>query len=189
MPEVGDHYIRAEILLTRGDEMARGHVVARSCDANKNVISRAHVNAILNTRMYWVEFTGDKVTELTTNTIAESMNVQCDAYGSENLHLEVLIDYHEENNTIFLTEQQTSIQGRPVTHKTTADWQICCQWKDSSTSWEKLSNLKESHPVYIAEFAVVQEIDRKPTFNWWVSTCLRKEIRLLPASECGRLDI
>ena len=28
--EVGDHYIGAEILLPRRDQMARGHVVARS---------------------------------------------------------------------------------------------------------------------------------------------------------------
>ena len=34
MPEVGDHYMGAEILLPRGDQMARGHVVARSHDAN-----------------------------------------------------------------------------------------------------------------------------------------------------------
>ena len=27
MPEVGDHYIGAEMLLPRGDEMTRGHVV------------------------------------------------------------------------------------------------------------------------------------------------------------------
>ena len=38
MPEVGDLYIGAEILLPRGDQMARGHVVARSRDTNGNVM-------------------------------------------------------------------------------------------------------------------------------------------------------
>ena len=34
MPEVGDHYMGAEILLPRGNQMARGHKVVRShkCD-------------------------------------------------------------------------------------------------------------------------------------------------------------
>ena len=41
MPEVENHYIGAEILLLRGVEMARGHVVAWSCDANENVMGRA----------------------------------------------------------------------------------------------------------------------------------------------------
>ena len=34
MPEVGDHYNGLEILLPRGDEMARGKVVAWSHDDN-----------------------------------------------------------------------------------------------------------------------------------------------------------
>ena len=40
MPEVGDHNIGAEILLPRGDEMAKGHVVALSHYANGNVMGR-----------------------------------------------------------------------------------------------------------------------------------------------------
>ena len=63
MPEVGDYYTGIEILLPRGDEMARGHVVARSKDANGNVMGRSHTNPILDTRMYQVEFAGGKVIE------------------------------------------------------------------------------------------------------------------------------
>ena len=72
MPEVGDHYIGAEILLPRGDQIARGHVGARSQDASGNMRGRSHTNPILDTQMYQVEFTGCEVTELTTNVIAES---------------------------------------------------------------------------------------------------------------------
>ena len=52
MPEVSDHYIGAEILLPRGDQMARGHVMARSRDARGKVMGRFHTNPILDTRMY-----------------------------------------------------------------------------------------------------------------------------------------
>ena len=55
-----------------------------------------------------------------------------------------------------------------------AGWQICCQCKDRFTSWEKLSDLKESHPVLTAEFAVVHGIDHEPAFNWWVRHMLKK---------------
>ena len=48
--KVGDHYSRAEMLLPRQDEMARGHVVVHSHDASGNVISRAHANSILDIR-------------------------------------------------------------------------------------------------------------------------------------------
>ena len=41
MPEVGHHYIGAEILVPEGDEMVRGHIVTCSHDANGNMMSRA----------------------------------------------------------------------------------------------------------------------------------------------------
>ena len=50
-----DHYIEAEILLLRGGEMARGHVIAQSCDANGNIMGRVHTNPILDTRTYQVD--------------------------------------------------------------------------------------------------------------------------------------
>ena len=53
------------------DKMARGHVVAQSCDANGNVICRVHANPILDTGMHQVEFALGKVTEHTANIIAE----------------------------------------------------------------------------------------------------------------------
>ena len=99
-PEVSDHYIGSEILLPRGDEMARGHVIAWSNNARRNIVARAHMNPILETRMYQVEFAGGYVKELTTNVIAESMYIQCDADRNKYLLLDTLVDYHKGNETI-----------------------------------------------------------------------------------------
>ena len=76
-PEVRDHYIGAEILLPRGDQMVRCHVVARSQDVNGNVMERSHENPVLDIRTYQ----GGKVTEITANVIAKSMHAQCNADG------------------------------------------------------------------------------------------------------------
>ena len=65
--------------------MARGHVVAWSLDANGNVMGRAHTNLILDIRVYQIWFAGGEITEFTTNVIAESMYIQCDADGMEYL--------------------------------------------------------------------------------------------------------
>ena len=62
------------------------------------------MNPILDIRMYQVEFAVDKVTELPTDIIAESMCTQCNADGNEYLLLEELIDYCRDNKAIFLTE-------------------------------------------------------------------------------------
>ena len=154
MSEVGDHFIGAEIMLPRGDQMARSHVVAQSCNANGNIIERAHWNPKLDTKTYQVEFTGGKVAEFMANVIAESMYAQCNADGNEYLLIDILVDYCKDNKVIYLTYQLTTVQGIPVICKTTPGWQICCQWKDGSTSWEKLSKLKESYLLQTAEFAV-----------------------------------
>jgi hypothetical protein len=53
-------------------------------------------------------------------------------------------------------------------------WQLCYQWKDGSISWKQLSDLKESHHIQTAEYAVAQGIDHEPAFNWWVSHVLKK---------------
>ena len=129
--------------------------------------------------MYQVEFAGGKVTKLTTNVIAESMYAKCDADRNEYLLQDVLDDYHKDNKAVSQTEQQTSIWGRPVNHKTTAGWQICCQLKDGPTSWEQLSEVKKSHPVQTVEFAVTQGIYHKLAFNWWVKHVLKKIDRII----------
>ena len=119
--------------------MARGHVVARSRDSNGNVMERSHTNPILNTRIYQEEFAGGEVTKLTANVIAESMYAQCDLEGNEYLLLDALVDDYRDNKAISLLDQQITVWGIPVTCKATAGWQNCCQWKDGSTSWMKLS--------------------------------------------------
>ncbi len=40
-------------------------------------------------------------------------------------------------------------------------------------TWESLKDLKESQPLEMAEYAVMQGIDHKPAFNWWVTQVLR----------------
>ena len=73
MSEVGDCYIGADILLHKGDKMARDYEVVQSCNTIGNIIGRAHTNLILDTRMYQAEFSGGEVMELTTNVTAKSM--------------------------------------------------------------------------------------------------------------------
>jgi hypothetical protein len=55
---------------------------------------------------------------------------------------------------------------------------ICVQWKDGSTSWQSLKDLKEAYPIAVAEYAVAQGIDDEPAFNWWVPhvLCKREQI-------------
>ena len=54
---------------------------------------RTYINPFLDSSTYQVECTGGKVTELTTNVIAESIYTKCNADGNEYLDLDVLVVY------------------------------------------------------------------------------------------------
>ena len=65
--------------------------------------------------------------------------------------------------------------GKAIPKRTTKGWKMCVKWKDQSTSWVDLRDLKESNPIETAEYAVANEIDHLPDFAWWVRQPLKKK--------------
>jgi hypothetical protein len=65
--------------------------------------------------------------------------------------------------------------------QTTKGWSMCLEWKDGSTSWERLADLKESNPVEIADYAVTHGSESKPVFAWWVPFTLKHQSRIIAA--------
>ena len=62
---------------------------------------------------------------------------------------------------------------------TTKGWKLLCSWKDGSSSWVPLKDLKESNPIEVAEYAVANKISEEPAFIWWVRSFLRKRDRII----------
>ncbi len=181
-PDVGNNYIGVDLLFPKGGLMTKGHITARKRDADGNPKGCANPNPILHTREYTVTFDDGDVTDLSANLIAESMYAQCDSDGNQYVLLDSLID-HQRLDTALRLSDQTTVRNDSQTYqkRNTVGWQICCQWKDSLSSWEKLFDLKESHPLETAKYAVTMGIDHKPAFNWWVPHVLRKRDRIISA--------
>jgi hypothetical protein len=79
-----------------------------------------------------------------------------------------------------LPDQKTvCANGKTYLKCSTIGWQLCCQWKNGSMSWENLANLKESHLIETAKYAKILGIDHEPAFNWWVPHILRKKDRII----------
>jgi hypothetical protein len=57
-------------------------------------------------------------------------------------------------------------------------WYLQVLWKDGTTSWELLKNLKESNPIEIVDYAVANRIDQEAAFAWWVPYTLCKRNRI-----------
>jgi hypothetical protein len=181
-PEAHDNYVGIELLLPKRGTMSRGCVTTWKRDADGNPKGRANENPILDTREYTVIFKDGDVTELTVNLIAESMYAQCDPDGNQYVLLDSIIDHRCLDTALRLSDQTVvHSNNRTYAKHNTIGWQLCCQWRDGSSSWEKLSDLKESHPIETAEYAVAMGIDHEPAFNWWVPHVLKKRDRIISA--------
>eukprot|EP00804_Cyclotella_cryptica_P029418 CCRYP_013348-RA/>CCRYP_013348-RA protein AED:0.42 eAED:0.42 QI:0/0/0/1/0/0.5/2/0/176 len=129
--------------------------------------------------IYEVRFPDGRTEELAANVIAEAVYAQCDADGNQYVLLDAIVDYRKDPSAAVAgtTRFRSSMK---IVKRSTRGWELCCEWKDGSTSWQKLSDLKESHPLQVAEFAFAAQIADEPAFNWWVSWVLRRGTGLSP---------
>ena len=73
----------------------------------------------------------------------------------------------------------TTSSGVKRRRETTTGWELLVQWKDGSTNWIVLKDLKASYPVQIAEYAAQAKISEEPAFAWWVPFTLKKRNRII----------
>ena len=90
-----------------------------------------------------------------------------------------IIDY--QTNGTKLKQQDALIKTKMGTKRrreTTKGWELLIEWKDASTNWVSLKDIKESYPVQVTEFALATRISMEPTFAWWVPFVLKKRNRI-----------
>ena len=172
--ELNDQYLNVDLMLPRGGNEARGRVTARAQDSDGNPMGLDNPNPILDSRQYIVEFQDGTEAELTANAIAQSMYAQCDPDGNHNLMLDSIVDFRRITTALCYAGQTFVKNGRSYKRISTKGWQLYCQWKDRSTSWKKLDDLKESYPVEVAEYVISQDLQSEPAFKWWVPHIIKK---------------
>jgi hypothetical protein len=176
----GDFLVNSEVLLPVGNSQELARVLRRKRDANGQVVGSAHPNPELDSRVYQVHFPDGRTEELAANVIAEAVYAQCDADGNQYVLLDAIVDYHKDPSVAVARNDQVMIvDGKKIVKRSTRGWELCCEWRDCSTSWQKLSDLKESLPLQVAEFAFAAQIADEPAFNWWVSWVLKKRDRII----------
>ena len=85
-----------------------------------------------------------------------------------------LLDHKTDGHALSVADQDVVVRRRSSKRKTTKGWHLCVQWKDLKTAWERLSELKESHPIEFSEYSLAQGIIHEPDLNWWVTHVLEK---------------
>jgi hypothetical protein len=178
-----DKLINAEVQLQLGDDVTSATVKQRALGPDGTVVGTYDDNPIMNSIVYEVEFPDGQVKEYSANIIAESMLTQVDSEGFTLTLMEGIIDYRKDAATAVTREDMYVVtrRGQKRLRKTTTGWKLLVKWKDQSESWIHLKDMKESHPVEVAEFAKARGIADEPAFVWWVPYTLRKRDVILSA--------
>ena len=162
-PEVADSYVGAQVNLPIRGTTFKGTVRCCARDTNGNLQGKADINPILDTRTYEVEFPDGCTAEVSANVISEHMFTQCNPDGNQYLLLNSIIDHKVDDTTITDMDRYIHVNGRKHHRKTTRGVRLCVSWKNGTTTWERLVDLKQSYPLALAEYAISQGIDRIPT--------------------------
>ena len=177
-----DPYVGMEMAISRGAEGELVHATVRKRvrDEDGTPVGVAHSNPLLDSRKYEVEYVDGHVEELTANLIAENLIAQVDEEGRRQMMLSAIIDHRTSSDAI-PQSQGTYMNPYGVKRRkmTTRGWELLVEWRDGSSDWVALKDLKDSYPVELAVYATEQKIVDEPAFAWWVPYTIRKQKRIL----------
>lgn len=191
-----DEYIGAEVVIPGKDGVpVLTKVKSRKRDSNGNPVGISNPNPILDSRIYELEFPDGRIEEYAVNVIAENLFNQADDDGWDCGLLDEIIDIRKDDKVaVSRDDGYVTIDGKPVDIQdghitssngniipviTTKGWDVQVRWKDGSTNWIPMSDLKEGNPVELAEYVVSKGLQKEPAFNWWVKSTLRQRDRLV----------
>lgn len=179
-PEALDEYLSAELLLPHRGEMRKGRVISRRRDVQGNPIGTRDTNPILDTRCYDVKFDDGSIDAFSANTIAENLYSQVDEHGRSFAILRDIVGHRTTADAVPKTAGTfLDRNGQERLVKTTAGWELEVEWRDGSTDWVSLKDLKDSNPLQVAEYATANQLQDEPAFAWWVRKALMRRDRLI----------
>ena len=178
--DAADQYIGAEVNMPSGGDHMRATVKRRKIDEEGNPVGKGSNNPLLDTRLYVVEYSDGTLKEIQGNLIAQSMLSQVDSEGHHYVLLDEISDHKSDGHAIQKEDGYfTGRNGNKHKKKTTRGWHLLVNWKDGTSEWVALKDLKHSNPVELAEYAVRNKISDEPAFAWWVADTLKKRNRII----------
>ena len=107
---------------------------------------------MLNTMLYDVQFPDGSIKPYSENIIAENILMQADGDRIHNQLLEGILDHSKDKQSIKKKDKYfISKRGRRSMRKTTVGWKFIIKWRDGTTKWVLLKDLKESNPIEVLE--------------------------------------
>ena len=105
---------------------------------------------------------------------------QVDDEGNQYLLMNEFTDHRKDNTAIPIYDGMTrGHNGNELPKITTRGQELLVEWKDVSTSWMKLKDMKESSPIKVADYYFTDRIVEEPVFKCWVPHTIRKRNRII----------
>ncbi len=178
-PEAFDQYLTAEIVTDRGGELLCGTVKSRKHDHDGKPIGSSNLNPLLDSREYLECFEDGTEDTYSANLIAECLYSQIDDYGRRLQVMSEIIDHEKGKTALDDVEVYYSTKTSPRPKRRTRGWSLLAEWKDGSSSWVSLADMKDSYPVQTADYAARNNLTQEAAFRWWEPFTLKKRERIL----------
>jgi hypothetical protein len=95
--------------------------------------------------------------------------------------MEGIVDHKTDGNAVEPAYMFITHGSNNKVIKTTKGWNLCVEWKDGTTSWEHMMDLKESNPVEVAEYSAMKSLIDAPDYVWWTPHFLKMHSRIIAA--------
>ena len=155
-------------------------VTKRLMDTQGLPIGTANDKPILDYCMYKVEYLDGFTTSMAANSITENMFAQVDEERNCHFLFDEIVEHRCNRNQVKMQDAfSTNTQGVKRRRPTKKGWEILGKWKDGSTTWIALKDMKEKEPVQLAEYAVQNRISFERSFAWWAPYVLKKRNNIL----------
>jgi len=176
------NYVSMEVGMKRGTdgELRRAIVRRRLMDEDGRPIGVGHNNPLVDTRRYEVQYDDGSTEALSANMLAANILSQVDEHGYRHRMMEEIGGHRRSKDAIDKSEAFfTTVKGTIRRKPTTKGWQIYVIWKDGSSNYIPLREMKDSFPLETAKYAIDADIADEPAFAWWVPHVIKKQERFI----------
>ncbi len=178
--EINDKWINTSVPIPHAGELVPGTVKRRKRDGESGLlVGKANENPLLDTRVYEVEMPDRMYVDYHANNMIENIYNSVDDNGRTELILDEIIDHRSNKEAV--AKRDGWIQSRGMSKRviTTKGWHLKVAWKDRSSSWVPLKDIKESNPIEVAEYAIRANLTNEPAFAWWVNQTIKRRNKII----------
>lgn len=148
-----DPLLQATVLLTWGDRAEVATVKHQKRNNKGNFIGRKHKIPTLDSRIYGCEFPDGEISDVSYNTIAEHIFTQCNSEWYQYQIFQEIVHHRRNKNAVDKGDQMVQVGNKLHKKKAVAGWDFQGEWKDGSTSWLSLKDLKNANSVDVTLYA------------------------------------